>query len=151
MFLLHWNSCRTYGVSLLQATEDQNSWVLKTLPFSMMHFMVLRNYNLCMLFPLIYDVGVCGVPIQILEVMFHWFIMFYQHKHFTQSASYIATFWNIIWPLTALLPYMTLHLMALVFFTHCVIIWPVWWCWWQGIKMCWDDTAAKGLLFILFC
>jgi hypothetical protein len=34
----------------------------------MMHFMVLRNYNLWMLFPLIADVGVCGVPIQIADV-----------------------------------------------------------------------------------
>ena len=30
--------------------------------------MVLRNYNLCMLFPLIAD-GICGVPIQILKVI----------------------------------------------------------------------------------
>ena len=34
--------------------------------------MVLRNYNLRMIFPLIADVAVCGVPIQILEVMLHW-------------------------------------------------------------------------------
>lgn len=59
------------GVSWLQATENPNLWVSKTLLFSMMHFMVLRNYNLRMLFPLIADVGVCGVHIQILGVMFH--------------------------------------------------------------------------------
>ena len=38
-----------------------------------MHFMVLR---LWMLFPLIANVGVCGVPIRILEVIFHWFVIF---------------------------------------------------------------------------
>jgi hypothetical protein len=49
-------------------TENPNLSVLKTLPFCAMHFKFLRNDKLWMLFPLIADVGVSGVPTQIVEV-----------------------------------------------------------------------------------